>query len=425
MELLLEREIEELKKQNRVLQKKYLAEKRARAHLRSQLDKLFSVTSAGDHAVVRSALGRHLIRACRGLCRESYDSLSQCRKDGTMWIDSDKLGIDRSDLLSLLRLFNGLNWTDSSATDSNGRISVSELLNGLEAFLSWQIEEQKLGKDILQEKIEGNDHLLSSPSFLKLKTLALRCRTEEDDNVSILSWFPEEAARSPDYCIHYTDFNECIFTATRTAFDDARELLQCLEYLNERQWISADDLQKFVDRKTINVAGFCSSLQSFALSEKPFKLPQLVTLEDSVTSDEEKVAERKEDAKVELDVELEMFSFNEHSSCWAPLSRFGRPPFECVRLLNGKHTAEYNTTSSRSIMAFLDGEILDTNKRIAVSLVKEKSIRRGSWALCVTSTPPMNRPVKGSCVYNSVAGDATSFAYVQGKDVHNCKCSST
>lgn len=417
MELALEKEIEELKAALSVLKKKHLAEKRAATRLRNQLDMLFSTTSAGRQAIVRATLGQHLIRLCRDLCEESYDLLAELRRKGRPWAETSDLNVDVGALIGLQQAFHKLEWTDAAMVDDQGRVSVQESLNAMEAFLAWEIQEEKLSKEKIEAKHDDYSFdWISSSNFLRLRTLALRCGSGSSAQADATAWFPEEASTSADYFLDYKELNECIFNATNVAFEDISELKQCLEYFHSKQWISTPSWEQFLDKRTINVAEFCNALERLALEELPLALPQVGRVEEQKL-DPRAEREEMQELVFKADIEFGKFAEGEHSSCWAPLSRFGRVPFECVRLLDGSSSAEYNTTSSRSIMAFIEGEIMDDGQRVAVSLVKNKSIGKGSWALCVTSSPPMNRPAKGSCIYNSIAGDTNAVAYVQGESV--------
>ena len=91
------------------------------------------------------------------------------------------------------------------------------------------------------------------------------------------------------------------------------------------------------------------------------------------------------------------FSRDEHSSNWAPLVNFGRKLNSHVKVAGP--VAEFITSSSRPVLVYVEG-ILSTTLT-SVKFLNERPVEgNGSvWGLCVTSSPPANRPVKGSVIY--------------------------
>lgn len=93
------------------------------------------------------------------------------------------------------------------------------------------------------------------------------------------------------------------------------------------------------------------------------------------------------------------FSPQEHSSRWPPLVKFGREPYDCVRLLEGDSTVEHSTSRARNVLAFVAGS-LGKGDRDAVIMQMNRDIGgSGIWGLCVTCEGAANRPARGAAVY--------------------------
>uniref|UniRef100_A0A7S3PHT3 Uncharacterized protein n=1 Tax=Aplanochytrium stocchinoi TaxID=215587 RepID=A0A7S3PHT3_9STRA len=65
-------------------------------------------------------------------------------------------------------------------------------------------------------------------------------------------------------------------------------------------------------------------------------------------------------------------------------------------------------------MSFLSGEITDSDTCYACYLRLNRCNLKGNWSLCVTGSPPSNRPCAGSCIYDTVYGSTGAFAWVEG-----------